>query len=81
MASYALGMSDFQVNPRVKAEPTGAVVGRVLLAFVLFAAGLVLLGVGASGGNPTMDPYIFCGGIIAVSFSFGLPMIGAHERG
>ncbi|MFC8597089.1 hypothetical protein [Isoptericola sp. NPDC057191] len=74
-------MSDFQVNPRVKSEPSGALFGRVLVAFVLFAGGLVLLGTGASGGNPTLDPYLFVAGILAVGLSFGLPMIGAHERG
>ncbi|GAB6939326.1 MULTISPECIES: hypothetical protein [Isoptericola] len=74
-------MSDFQVNPRVKSEPTGAVLGRFLGAFVLFAAGLVLFGSGASGGNPTLDPYMVVGGILLVGLAFGLPMIGAHERG
>ncbi|MFE6968197.1 hypothetical protein [Isoptericola sp. NPDC057653] len=74
-------MSDFQVNPRVKSEPTGAVLGRFIGAFVLFLGGLVLFGSGVSGGNPTLDPYFVVGGILAVSLAFGLPMIGAHERG
>ncbi len=45
------------------------------------SAVLVLFGSGASGGNPTLDPYLVVGGILAVSLAFGLPMIGAHERG
>ncbi|GAA1722518.1 hypothetical protein GCM10009809_17810 [Isoptericola hypogeus] len=74
-------MSDFQVNPRVKSEPTGAALGRFIGAFVLFLGGIVLFGSGASGGNPTLDPYMVVGGILAVGLAFGLPMIGAHERG
>ena len=74
-------MSDFQVNPRVKAESTAAVLARFIGASVLFVAGLVLFGSGASGGDPTLDPYFVVGGILLVSLAFGLPMIGAHERG
>ncbi|MCK9794282.1 hypothetical protein M1843_11055 [Isoptericola sp. 4D.3] len=74
-------MSDFQVNPRVRSEPTGVILGRFLGAFVLFLGGIVLFGSGASGGNETLDPYMVVGGILAVALSFGLPMIGAHERG
>ncbi|MCA5894070.1 hypothetical protein LEP48_12025 [Isoptericola sp. NEAU-Y5] len=74
-------MSDFQVNPRTKSEPSGIVFGRFLLAFVLFVAGLVLIGSGSSGGNETLDPYLFVGGLVAIGLAFGLPMIGAHERG
>ena len=53
-------------------------------AYVIVFLGVVirvLCKKGEGESDPTMDPYIFCGGIIAVSFSFGLPMIGAHERG
>jgi len=74
-------MSDFQVNPRVKSEPTGAVLGRFIVSLVLFLGGLVLLGSGASGGNPSLDPFMVVGGIVAASLAFGVPMIGAHERG
>ncbi|WP_166844361.1 hypothetical protein [Isoptericola sp. BMS4] len=73
-------MSDFQVNPRVKSEQSGAVFGRVLVAFVLFVAGFALIGVGSSGGNPTLDPYLFVGGILAIGLAFGLPMVGGYER-
>lgn len=73
-------MSDFQVNPRTKSQGSGAVAGRVFIAFVLFGGGLLLLGTGASGGNPSLDPYVFVAGLVAICLSFGLPMIGAHER-
>jgi len=74
-------MSDYQVNPRSKSEPSGALFGRFLVSIVLFVGGLVLIGSGGSGGNETLDPSFFVGGILAIGLAFGLPMIGAHERG
>ncbi|ACZ29091.1 hypothetical protein Xcel_0050 [Xylanimonas cellulosilytica DSM 15894] len=72
-------MSEFQVTRRVKPEPTAAVVGRVLLSFVLFLGGLVLLGAGASDASST--PWLWFGlGLLAVALSFGLPMRGASQR-
>ena len=72
-------MSDFQVAKRVKQEPTAAVAGRVLLSFVLFFGGLVLLGAGAS--NSGSVPWLWFGlGLLLVALAFGLPMRGASER-
>ncbi|GAA4729675.1 hypothetical protein GCM10023216_21520 [Isoptericola chiayiensis] len=72
-------MSDFKVNPAPQNDAPGATLGRVIVSFVLFAAGLLLIGIGASGGSD-LAPYIFTGGVLAVSLGFGLPMIGASER-
>jgi hypothetical protein len=72
-------MSDFQVNPAPKSDAPGAMLGRVIVSMVLFLGGLVLIGVGAVA-EPAIAPYVFGGGILAVSLAFGLPMIGATER-
>jgi len=73
-------MSDFQVARRVKQEPTAALVARVLVSFVLFIGGLVLIGAGASDSG-SMSWRWFVLGLLTVSLAFGLPMRGAHERG
>lgn len=74
-----MGMSEFQVTRRVKPEPTAAVVGRVIMAFVLFAAGLVLIGAGASDYGSV--PWLwFALGLLSVALAFGLPMRGASQR-
>ncbi|GAB2468312.1 hypothetical protein GCM10007967_23000 [Xylanimonas ulmi] len=71
-------MSEFQVAKRVKQEPTAAVAARVLLSFVLFLGGLVLIGAGASDSGSV--PWLwFALGLIAVALSFGLPMRGASR--
>jgi small-conductance mechanosensitive channel len=72
-------MSDFQVNRRNRQEPSGTLFGRVIVAFVLFAGGLVLIGIGSAAEEP-MGPFLFVGGILAVALGFGLPMIGGYER-
>ncbi|WP_402463953.1 hypothetical protein [Isoptericola aurantiacus] len=72
-------MSDFQVNRPPQNDAPGAMLGRVIVSFVLFAAGLALIGIGATGGSD-LSPYLFTGGILAVCLGFGLPMIGASER-
>jgi hypothetical protein len=72
-------MSEFQVTRRVKPEPTAAVVGRVVVSFVLFAAGLVLLGSGASDSGSV--PWLwFVLGLVAICLAVGLPMRGASRR-
>ena len=72
-------MSEFQVAKRVKQEPTATVVARVLVSFVLFFGGLVLLGAGASDSGSV--PWLWFGlGILSVALAFGLPMRGASER-
>ncbi|QAY64035.1 hypothetical protein ET495_13285 [Xylanimonas allomyrinae] len=72
-------MSEFQVAKRVKQEPTVAVAARVLLSFVLFLGGLVLVGVGTSDGGAVPWLWVVLG-ILAVALAFGLPMRGASER-
>ncbi|QAY69574.1 hypothetical protein [Xylanimonas protaetiae] len=72
-------MSEFHVTRRIKPEPTATVVGRVLVSFVLFAAGLVLMGSGASGSGSV--PWLwFVLGLLCVALAFGLPMRGASQR-
>ena len=66
-------MSEFQVAKRQTSEPTVAVAGRVLLAFVFFLGGIVLIGTGASDTGSV--PWLwFVGGILAVALAFGIPM-------
>jgi hypothetical protein len=72
-------MSDFQVNRRNRQEPTGTLFGRVIVCFVLFLGGLALIGFGLAEDG-MLSPYLFVGGILAISLAYGLPMIGAHER-
>ncbi|MEG3613998.1 hypothetical protein [Isoptericola haloaureus] len=72
-------MSDFQVNRAPQNDAPGAMLGRVIVSFVLFVAGLVLIGVGAVA-DPSLAPFVFTGGIVAVGLAFGLPMIGGTER-
>ncbi len=72
-------MSDFQVNRRNRQEPSGTLFGRVIVSFLLFVGGLVLIGIGSGAEMPT-GPALFVGGILAVCLGFGLPMIGVHER-
>ncbi|MDO8143696.1 MULTISPECIES: hypothetical protein [Isoptericola] len=72
-------MSDFQVNRAPQNDAPGAMLGRVIVSFVLFVAGLVLIGVGATA-DPSLAPFVFTGGIVAVGLAFGLPMIGGSER-
>jgi hypothetical protein len=71
-------MSDFKVNPAPQNDAPGAMLGRVIVSFVLFLGGLVLIGVGATA-DPAIAPYVFGGGILASSLAFGLPMIGASK--
>ncbi|MCF4120499.1 hypothetical protein L1785_05875 [Antribacter sp. KLBMP9083] len=72
-------MSNFQVAPRPKQESVTVLLVRVIVAFALFAAGLVLIGVGSTG-EAASSPFVFVGGILAIGLAFGLPMVGAHER-
>ncbi|WP_125775728.1 hypothetical protein [Antribacter gilvus] len=72
-------MSNFEVARREKQEPTPVLLVRVILCFVLFTAGLLLIGIGASR-DVAVGPYLFVGGIVAVALAFGLPMVGARER-
>ncbi|MBE1877890.1 hypothetical protein [Myceligenerans pegani] len=75
-------MTNFQVAHRDKQEPTAALLVRVIVCFALFAGGLALIGVGTAAG-PSEDlggALAFTGGILLVGLSFGLPMLGAHER-
>ncbi|WP_278235963.1 hypothetical protein [Isoptericola sp. AK164] len=72
-------MSDFQVNRAPQNDAPGAMLGRIIVSFVLFVAGLVLIGVGAVA-DPSLAPFVFTGGIVAVGLAFGLPMIGGTER-
>ncbi|MFV2145505.1 MULTISPECIES: hypothetical protein [Isoptericola] len=71
-------MSDFKVNPAPQNDAPGAMLGRVIVSFVLFLGGLVLIGVGATA-DPSIAPYVFTGGILATGLAFGLPMIGASK--
>lgn len=71
-------MSDFQVNPAPQSDAPGAMLGRVIVSFVLFLGGLALLAVGAIA-DPAIAPYVFTGGILAVCLAYGLPMIGASK--
>lgn len=73
-------MSDFEVVRREKQEPSPALFARVVVCFALFLGGLFLIGTAMSGGNEDAAPWLFVGGILAVSLAFGLPMAGAHER-
>ncbi|MBL0886699.1 hypothetical protein [Myceligenerans indicum] len=75
-------MTNFQVAHRDKQEPTAALLVRVIVCFALFLGGLALIGVG-SYGTPAEDlgsALTFGGGILLIGLSFGLPMMGAHER-
>jgi hypothetical protein len=72
-------MSDFQVNPAPQNDAPGAMLGRVIVSMVLFVAGLAGIGIGAVA-DPSIAPYVFTGGILAIGLAFGLPMIGASER-
>lgn len=72
-------MSNFEVARRQKQEPTATLLVRVIMCFVLFAAGLVLIGMGGSNAGAAA-PFLFIGGILSVGLAFGLPMIGASER-
>ncbi len=72
-------MSEFQVARRIKPEPTAVVLGRVFVSFVLFAAGLVLLGSGASDSGSV--PWLwFVLGLVSICLAVGLPMRGASRR-
>jgi hypothetical protein len=71
-------MSDFQVNQRRKQEPSASLFGRVLVSFILFFAGLVLIGTGASLESAAA-PAFFVGGILVVGLGYLLPMT-THER-
>ena len=72
-------MTEFQVTRREKQEPTAAVFLRVFVTFLLFAAGLVLIGSGASDSG-SMPWLWFSLGIVAVALAIGLPMRGASQR-
>lgn len=72
-------MSNFQVAPRPKQDSAPVLLVRVVVAFALFVAGIIMIGTGASGEGD-FSPYVFVGGIVAIGLAFGLPMVGAHER-
>lgn len=75
-------MTNFQVAHRDKQEPTATLLVRVIVCFALFLGGLVLLAVGSHGtaAEDLGSALAFVGGILLISLSFGLPMIGVHER-
>lgn len=72
-------MSEFQVARRERQEPVAALLVRVVVAFVLFFGGMVLIGSGASGERD-YSPWLFCAGVLAFALAFALPMRRATER-